>query len=344
MLRITNFPASIQRLSQSVDLNLLCPAGIGDLAWILGKFHRFAIEKKGQGRTVKFWMPFEEQQRAGQYLELLGLDYGYLPGLSTQWVWKQSGAPALANAGCYAIQANRHLENGNRIESWYADRELFYPRLPALEDDASREPFVLLFPGSRNYMMGNLAVRNWAEIAIKLHREIGRVRLVGAGADAEFVGAIANRVGGANHGAHLLDRPLREVLAAAQSPLCRGFVGVASGLLIVSTIQGLPCYFLYPQHLGKMPGSWEPPGSRSAWSYVRDGIAAVKTGQVTDFLLNANHVSDDVALNMGERIGRHLPSTVPHTLLHVSEDIQPKAIVAGCPSGRTLASGAVLAP
>jgi hypothetical protein len=234
-------------------LHVLCPAGIGDVAWIGAKLFPLARQRG----NLTFWLPEPEQQRAGRYLQLLGIEHGYLPRLTTRWVWGQPGQPALPTTGCVAVQANRHLESGQRIERWYHNLpiELPRPRLPLR--DSTRFEFCLLFPGSRHYMGGNLGVGQWLRIARWLHCHIAPVRLIGAGADIEFVREIAGHYGGRGH---LFDRPLEEVLAAAVSVCCRVFVGVASGPLIAATYLGARCFYGYPGHLvSKMPGTFEPP-------------------------------------------------------------------------------------
>jgi hypothetical protein len=255
MLRIeASLNYRIEELARDEErLHVLCPAGIGDVAWIGAKLFPLARQRG----NLTFWLPEAEQQRAGRYLQLLGVEHGYLPRLTTRWVWNQPGEPELPPRGCVVVQANRHLESGRRIESWYPDLPVKWPRPRLPRSDSTAQEFCLLFPGSRHYMGGNIGVGQWLSIARWLHCHIAPVRLIGAGADIEFVREIAGHYGG---GGHLFDRPLEEVLAAAVSARCRVFVGVASGPLIAATYLGARCFYGYPGHLvAKMPGTFEPP-------------------------------------------------------------------------------------
>lgn len=252
----------LRALSKSSKLNLLLPAGIGDCAWVMSKLYPLA-----KHRDTMVWLPEGEQQRAGHYMDMIGVKHGYLPGLTTNWVWQRHGSPEIVSRGWVSLHANTHLESGHRIEAWYEDKPLSYPKLKFSNKDSYKNSFALLFPGSRNYMNGNLDVSQWVRVAEQLKREFGNVRLIGAGKDVEFVNEIIMRVGGHSH---LLDRPLNEVAAAFKSSRCKLFAGVASGPLIAATVEGAKTFLAYPDHLAPMPGTWEPPGSKTGWCFVKD--------------------------------------------------------------------------
>src|SRR5690349_7981000 len=72
------------------QLHLLCPAGLGDNLWIVGKFWSVCME-----REVVFHLPAAESRRSGDVFRMMGLKYGYMPDLSTEWVWSRPGSPAI---------------------------------------------------------------------------------------------------------------------------------------------------------------------------------------------------------------------------------------------------------
>jgi hypothetical protein len=278
MLRIQESPQyQLARLQEdSSRLHVLVPAGIGDVAWIGAKLFPIAHQRK----NVTFHLPGLEQQRVGCYLDLFGIDYEYNDWLTTDMVWNNmahpSGSPELPRAGCVYVQANRHLETGHRIEEWYPKLKTVWPVPEINHEDYAKRPFCLMFPGSRGYMGRNLSAADWVRVVGWLHRHIAPVRLVGAGQDAEFV----QQIGGMVECTKLIDRPIEEVLAAATSPYCRLFLGVASGPLIAATYMGAPCFFGYPEHLHLMPGTWEQPGAKVVHCLLRDLPGRVRENNV----------------------------------------------------------------
>lgn len=275
-------------LAKSEALNILLPAGIGDTLWAMCKLRGLARRRAAENKAVKFWLPEGEQKRAGEYLQLLGVDVAYLPDLKTRWVWDRNGEPSIPERGWISAHANRTLEEGRRIETWYPDLPMEYPKPKIKARDKADEPFVLCFPCIRHYMMGQLPGWDWREMVAIVAREVAPVRMVGAGQDLEFIDEIK---GAARNSAdnHLLDQPFENVLAAMRSKQCVGMFGVAGGPIIAATVEGVRSFFFYPRHLvDKMPGSWEPP--KSQWAHCALGQAPhlVREGLVTSFLTNAS--------------------------------------------------------
>ena len=236
-------------------LNLLCPAGIGDILWILSKFGKLAKE-----RDIVFWLPAGEQNRAGGLCRMAGLQYGYLPTLTTSWVWGQPGSPALPKEGWAAVQANRHLESGNILERWYPDLPLAYPKL-AISYFQKQPEYVVGFMCLATYMGGQLTPEDWGNIFQYIQDHVAPVQIVGAGGDVDFAKKVSKFY--RSPLAPLYDRPLEEVISVVLK--ARAVVGVASGLLITSIAYGVPSVIAYPKHLDKMPGTWEP--FNSLWSH-----------------------------------------------------------------------------
>ena len=242
------------------DLNLMCPAGIGDVLWILSKL---AVVAKAKDNMV-FWLPSGEQHRAGALCRQAGVRYSYLSGLSTTWVWEQPGSPELPESGWIPIQANRHLENGQHLKDWYPQYPICYPKLASCYEHPMRfTDYVIGFMCVATYMGGQLLPSVWADIFHYIEANVAPVLIVGAHADVAFAKEVERFYTPKIE--PMYDRPLEEVLAAVRG--ARGTVGVASGLLISSIAYKTPSIISYPRHLNKMPGTWEPAGSKWDWCF-----------------------------------------------------------------------------
>ena len=274
-------PDALQKLemqgSSTDTLHLLCPAGIGDFAWIWAKFSTVARERK-----LKFLFPEQEQHRADQYCELVGADCGYIDGLNTQWVWRQAEMPDLPKrGGVISLHANRYLETGRHLSSWYPELPLIYPKIkvPVSDTDVGDRGYVLVFTCHAGYMRGNLQVSSWVRVCKAIEKSIGRVRFVGAGADVPFAKEIRHFIGGDPED-DLFNCRLGRVISASRR--AEMFVGVAGGPLIIGLMENCPSYFFYPLHLTEMPGSWEPPDSPWGWCHVREAEERVLEGAVEE--------------------------------------------------------------
>jgi len=257
-------------------LHLLCPSGIGDFLWIWTKFWAVA-----RSRQVKFWFAEGEQQRAGGYAELVGAQAGYLPGLRTDWVWERDGEPALPPGGGWVtLQANRHLEAGRPLSSWYPELPYAAPQPHLPERPDAGLPYAYAFVGRRNYMQGNLSPSIWAQILRHVEARMP-VKLVGAGVDGEFIRDVL-RCHGGDEPEVILDRPLVEVLATARD--ARLVLGLAGGPTIAALCLGRPSLLAYPRWLHRMPGTWEPPGTRWDWCFVDELLQQVCAGALDRLL------------------------------------------------------------
>lgn len=236
-------------------VNLLVPAGVGDLYWTLCKF---------RDSGAVFWIPESEQHRAGGLAQMAGVEYGYLTGLTTPYLWSRPGTPKIEGPGVYELHPNRHLEDGKRLEAWYPVLPLEYPKLAHRHQLLGQSDHVFVFMCGDNYMAGQLSPEIWASTLSILEDRHGQIVLCGAAGDVEHARKVNQLMGGSC--LTLFDRPLNEVLAwITASRLC---VGVASGLTILAICHQIPTLIAYPRHLGKMPGSWEPLESRWRYCYL----------------------------------------------------------------------------
>lgn len=254
-------------------LNVMCPAGIGDVLWVLGKFARVARE-----RPVTFWFPEGESHRAGGIARLAGVNYGYLPGLSTSWVWSQPGQPFIPEEKNTWIvaQANRHLENGHSLKKWYPQLPLEYPKLRTYYGPPRAQKYVVGFMCLATYMGGQLTPQAWGEIFQYINDNVAPVIIVGAGEDVSFAREVERYYKSVLPGVY--NAPLEEVTAIVKGSCAT--VGVASGLLITSIVMKTPSLISYPRHLDKMPGTWEPEDAAWDWCFQRDLPDVIRSGRL----------------------------------------------------------------
>lgn len=237
-------------------INLLVPAGVGDLYWILAKFQTMP-------GTI-FWIPDAEQRRCRGLAEMCGIEYGYLPGLTTDYVWSRPGMPAIDGPGIYEIQPNRHLESGRPLEEWYQGLPVKYPKLNPRHHLIDAGDHVFVFMCNENYMSGQLCPETWASMLRVIEDRHGTIVLCGAARDVDFATKVNTLMGGTCK--TLFNCPLNEVMAwILSAKLC---IGVAAGLLILAVCHNVPTVMAYPRHLASMPGTWEPRGGPWRWCFV----------------------------------------------------------------------------
>lgn len=254
--------------------NILCPAGIGDLFWIMSKFHAIKDE-------AVFWFPGDENRRAGPLADMLGLTYGYMPGLTTDFVWSQPGNDPIDGRKTMVAHANRHLESGKLLSDWYPEIALKYPEIrvgyiPPIKSD---DDYVCVFTCGHHYMGGQLHSTMWANIVKCIIQSTGKkVVLIGAGSDVPLCREIEATYQQNGTCIGVYDRPLSEVLAWIK--LSDGMVTVASGFSILATCSGVPTITGYPRHLDKLPGTFEPLDAKHAWVFL---------DQLPEYIFNFQH-------------------------------------------------------
>ena len=240
------------------QLHFLVPAGVGDNLWIMSKFWSVCEQ-----RQTTFWLADKEQRRSGDIFRMMGLRYGYMPDLSTDWVWSRPGMPPIPDTGAIlSIQPNRHLEHGHRLEKWYPDLpiknpvSLFKEELPPLfKQESGATKYVVAFMCHQQYMEdgGNLLPGVWARILRQIEKDVGPVVLIGAGKDCEFIRKVCQFFAPSLD--PFLDQPLDIIASVMQgSQMC---IGAHAGPLILSTFMQIPTVHFYPRWLHPMPGSWE---------------------------------------------------------------------------------------
>ncbi len=268
-----------QRLPTSNnELNLLVPAGLGDNLWVVSKLWKIAQE-----RDCTFWLPYDEQHRSGDLYRMLGLQYGYMPNLTTKWIWDRPGSPAIPQSGAViSIQPNRHLEHGHRIEKWYPDLEFRNPTefmecpVKLYKPTAGARKHVVGFMSQTNYMEygGNLKPAQWARIFRMVEETVGPVLIIAAGVDVDFLKEVLKHFEPSLE--PMVNFPLDHVAKALASAELA--IGAHAGPLILSNYIGVPTMQFYPRWLASMAGSWELNDAPWDWDYLDNAENAVREG------------------------------------------------------------------
>lgn len=240
------------------QLHFLVPGGTGDNLWIVGKLWQVCME-----RQVTFWLPAGEQKRSGDLFRMFGLPYGYMPDLTTEWIWSRPGSPPIPDTGAIlSVQPNRHLEHGHRIEKWYPEYEFRNPvefidqSTMLYGPTAGASGYVVGFMSQERYMEhgGNLKPGQWARIWRMVEDTIGPVVLIGAGKDVEFAEEVLKFFNPTHE--PMFNAPFDAVMALFAGAKCT--IGAHAGPLILSTYMGIPTLQGMPRWLAPMAGTWEP--------------------------------------------------------------------------------------
>lgn len=256
-------------------MNLICPSGVGDFLWIHQKLHAVP--------NAVYWFPEDEPHRAHQAARALGCKCGYLPAISTPWVWAQEGEPVIDRPGVYVVQPNSRLDSGHSLLHWYPERAA-YGQLALHESSESflnlvyRPKYVLAFTCHSGYMDGNLLPAVWGRIFRHIEQTIAPVRFCGAMDDVGFMQEIEQYYKPSFK--PLYDEPIETVCRAAVESLA--MVGVASGPLIAAQYCGAATLSAYPRHLGRMPGTWELDGPRTGACMIDELEEAIRLGGLAD--------------------------------------------------------------
>ncbi len=274
-------PVSIFQQRLPIDdgqLHFLVPAGVGDNLWIISKLWNVC-----QQRDVTFWLPADEQKRSGDVFRMMGLKHGYMPNLTTEWIWSRPGSPPIPDTGAVlSIQPNRHLEHGHRIEKWYPELEFKNPvqfmdtyEVP-YKQVAGKIKYVVVFTSQMGYMEtgGNLKPAQWARIFNHIEEQVAPTLLIGAGKDVAFCYEVMK----------FFDPKLEPVLNASLdtvASLMSGaemVIGAHAGPLILSTYMGIPTLHGYPRWLFPMPGTWEHPDNTWGACFLDELENVMKSG------------------------------------------------------------------
>jgi hypothetical protein len=254
-------------------------AGIGDFIWLIQKL----INQPDPHHWI---LPSGEPRRAHQLAPLLpkvissiawkdNLGYRTIKAYGYKGLWKHTPAE-------FYLQANTHLEEGNRIETFLPDLATSY-RIEwetTMDDMAERNRIMDLVPwiDDRRFIAIYTSAyqkdarwkgweeKEWLEF-IKMFPKHYTFVIVGALWDAPMAGDLmpmltADSIPYVN----TVGQPLGVVIEVLKR--CEAFVGFPSGLSILNETLGAgKTLMFYPQHLHAMVNTWADPARIESGDY-----------------------------------------------------------------------------
>lgn len=250
-------------VTETDTVHILSPPGIGDFAWVWSKFQNY------KDHPIRWWFPSSYPRRVDTYCQLMGISYGWIDDLFTDWILRFDGEPKehdLEPGKMYAVQINRHLEEGNPLENWCpwlpysnpAPRLGHYPK----------GDWVTVYMASAHYSEGNLPPEAWATIIRDIESSVGPVRIVAAAWDMTLAFQVTNLHNPS--GTPCYAQPLAECLKVMAGG--RAVVGLNGGITILSTYLGVPTLEAYPGWLTGLAKAWPTPDvlPYRHWCYVKE--------------------------------------------------------------------------
>lgn len=265
------------------QLHVLTCAGIGDALWWWSKWWKVARE-----REVTLWFPDGEPHRAGALCQLWGLRYGYMPNLSSQMVWQYNddeGDPEIPDSSAVlVVSANRHLENGKRIEKWYPDLPFRNPTPETVATtyklEAGTPQYIVVSMGAHDYMEGQLLPAQWARALKHIEQTIAPVLIIANTRSEHFAMQVMRFFDPTL--APAMHVPLPELIPVIRRG--KALVGTASGITILSTYMGVPTLHAYPRWLKAMPNTWEQEGHISDTCFLDELENAIRDDFLADII------------------------------------------------------------
>lgn len=252
--------------------NLWVPTGIGDILWIYMKIWSVDTSFNLVVPTSHIATNCNDKkgiyQRANPVVDLIPQveSIRYVP-IS---FWCDYSAYKMS-ANSIWLQANKHLEDGNRIETlWPSLPTNFSPELNIPSTDKKYD--VVLYTAS---VASSTAWHGWQpsqwDDLIFLLGDNCSICIVGADWDKDFAILLENEVG--DRVDYIIGSPLPEVLSVIRSS--KVLVGYPSGIPILSTILGVPTLMFYPSALKKMPYTWVSPENKNHHSVMYDDVKSM---------------------------------------------------------------------
>lgn len=291
------------RPTENGELNFVVLEGIGDVAWVIGKFWKLC-----QDRDVKFYFHNGVYNRLGPYLDLMGIKWGYTQVESRELLSfpGEFEERDFENGGTFYIHCNRHIEEGKPLHNNCpnyrdGDHREWFPWMPfknpippirvvkegertphvrlnegVYQLDPKPNPYIMVHMGTPTFSEGNLFPRQWARILQYIENNVAPVKLIGAKWDENFMDKVCEFY------EPKCSPCIGQSLATALSDIAnsRGMFGIDNGTIILATYMGLPTMRLYPRWLRLMPGTWEDldtlhPVSR--WVHMDEAVEEYKT-------------------------------------------------------------------
>lgn len=269
------------------EIHILTCSGIGDFAWVWAKLS--GLRHVFPGRKLCFHFPDDPSRRVRQYTDLLDIESSFL-SLDIREILSYPGEftqEDYAEGGLFYVHANRHLENGKRIEEWHPWLPLRNPIRSQMGswEEFERKDYVTVHMCMASYVEQNWLPRAWGKMLEEIEKNFAPVKVVGALWDTDFAKRVFDFYTPSIP--PVLDRTLQCSLANIGH--AKAHIGLDSGLTILAKYMGVPALQAFPRWLRNdkpdeahpngtwMPGSYDFDfHEKSEWCYVdelRESIA-----------------------------------------------------------------------
>lgn len=284
--------------SETLPIQILCPAGIGDFSWVYSKIRHLSQQIE---RPVHVLIPCEYPMRSQPFIEMLeGVRFGgycdvssrhiTLHGLPPTWLYSRYELTPFTDPGPHCLAANVHLEAGGTLADWlpFLPTDYHYPiAIPKTEAAQAEARLAGAAPRIGVYVSGRHTQINkdwalwtegqWAtlcqQIATLPHLKDARFVLIGADYDAERTEEVQAALESAGHPCiPVLGESLGVALAALAA--CDYLLSYPSGIGIVANVLKVPTLMLLPDSLRPMEMTYADPedlasGQYRAWANPR---------------------------------------------------------------------------
>jgi len=235
------------------------PPGIGDFAWIYMKLCNLP-------KSVNIEVSSSIDQSGAPHLRRCLPFLEILPRIKSQRyldyaVWLDDDLRELDYNRCW-IQANLHLEHGNRIEEFLPELDTtlhFDLNLSEIKQDDYGK--IVLYTASMKANMNwqGWDHENWIELMRNLDCQEDYV-MIGAEWDRDYLSFFDSFLSGFDI---RINQPLAKIFSLIKHAKC--LIGFPSGISIMSALLGTPTVMFYPRHLEKMMYAWDDPEERDKY-------------------------------------------------------------------------------
>ena len=265
--------------TRTIKINV--PTGIGDFSWVYSKLLALNIPMEvivARGHPPRL-VPLAELLPGVCSMVVGDVGYEVIDKLKVDAKTTKRQLLDWPEGEVIPISANRHLEQGNRIETWLPELPVshHYPiNIPQRHVDTAeallpKEDFVCIFAANKNTCEAwdGWMAPQWCEFMQSFRKRVGDLPfvLIGASWDIGLGSEIAH--GAERAGVPLLDLTGRTVLGVSFHIVKRSkyFIAFPSGMAIYGHVLNHPTTMFYPDCLQGMIGTFDSPTARATNSF-----------------------------------------------------------------------------
>lgn len=294
----TKVPARLLRIN--------VPTGIGDFSWIYSKLLAMKLPMDvvvAKGHPPRL-VPIAELLPSVYSMSVGRVGYEIIdankvgPKTSRQYLLDWPADVVIP------ISANRHLEQGNRIETWLPELpvdhhykvEISPQHVAAAEALLPYKDFVCLFAANKKTCeaWSGWMAPQWCDFMQLFRRRIGDLPfvLIGAGWDIGLGGEIACEA--ERTGIPLTDLTGKTILGASFHIMKRSkyFIAFPSGMAVFGHVLKIPTTMFYPDCLQNMIGTFDSPEARETNRFYETPFCSPSS--LVDWLINVYGIKNKI--------------------------------------------------